>query len=204
MNLAPYLKYHEQKFSHYKNIALISAGFLLALALVFSGVIHTITDAFLAHGILAYIGAVLAGFLFSSTFTASIGGALLFSLGRHLHFIEIAALGALGSVICDLIILKFVRSAIADELEDFLTEYFRLDYFKRMIKTRYFKWTLPVLGAALIVSPLPDEIGVSLMGLTTMTQRKFIAVSYVLNFVGILLVMVVAYETAYLLDLRTN
>jgi hypothetical protein len=200
MNLAPYLKYHERKFAHYKNIAIVASGFLLAVVLVFTGAIHTITDFFLTHGVLAYVGAIFAGFLFSSTFTASIGGALLYSLGRHLHFLEIAALGALGSVVCDLIILKFVRSDIADELEDFLTEYFRLEYFKRMIKTRYFKWTLPVLGAALIVSPLPDELGVSLMGLTAMTQRKFIVISYILNFVGILMVMFLAYETVYLLE----
>jgi len=200
MNLAPYLKYHEQKFSHYKNLAFIGTGFILALVLVFSGSIHTTTDFFLSHGALAYLGAILAGFLFSSTFTASIGGALLYSLGRHLHFVEIALLGALGSVLCDLIIFRFVRSDIMDELDDFLTEYFRLEYFKRMLRTQYFKWTLPVIGAVLVASPLPDEIGVSLMGLSQMSQRKFIFVSYLLNFFGILVVMFLAYEVVFFLE----
>ena len=48
---------------------------------------------------------------------------------------------------------------------------------------------LPVIGAIIIASPLPDELGVSLMGMSQMKASRFILLSYILNSIGIFLVV---------------
>jgi len=45
-----------------------------------------------------------------------------------------------------------------------------------------------LVGGLIIVSPFPDEIGVSLLGFSKMRTSWFISLSFVFNFTGILLV----------------
>jgi len=62
-------------------------------------------------------------------------------------------------------------------------------HFKKVLHTKYFSWTLPVIGAIIIASPFPDEIGVSLMGISKMKTYQFILISFLLNAIGIFLVV---------------
>ena len=48
---------------------------------------------------------------------------------------------------------------------------------------------LPIIGAIIIASPFPDEIGVSLMGLSKLSTPKFIFISYILNSIGLFLIV---------------
>jgi hypothetical protein len=48
---------------------------------------------------------------------------------------------------------------------------------------------LPVIGAIIIASPLPDEVGISLMGLSKISTPKFIFISYILNSIGLFLII---------------
>jgi len=50
-------------------------------------------------------------------------------------------------------------------------------------------WTLPVIGAIIIASPFPDEIGVSLVGISKIKTYQFLLVSFILNAIGIFLVV---------------
>ena len=58
-----------------------------------------------------------------------------------------------------------------------------------LIHTKYFSWTLPVLGAVIIASPLPDEMGVGLMGISKLKTSQFILLSFVLNSIGIFIIV---------------
>lgn len=53
-------------------------------------------------------------------------------------------------------------------------------------------WLLFFLGAVIIASPFPDEIGISLLGLSKTRHRVFLPLSYAANFLGILAVGVSA------------
>jgi hypothetical protein len=49
-----------------------------------------------------------------------------------------------------------------------------------------------LVGALIIASPLPDEIGVGLLGLGKLNKLSFLATCYALNTVGILIIMLTA------------
>lgn len=172
----------------YKNLTLAFLGVLVALWLSKFGIFHE----FLTHlGSAGYAGAFVAGILFVSTFTVATGAVILFTLAEYLHPLEIALLAGLGSVIGDLIIFHLVRDDLASEIKS-LYNRFGGRQITRLLHTKYFNWTLPVVGAILIASPLPDEIGVSLMGIAKMKTYQFILISFVLNMLGIFLLVLSA------------
>lgn len=135
-----------------------------------------------------YLGAFIAGILFVSIFTVSTGILILIVLSQALHPIEIGIIAGAGAVIGDLTIFRFIKDRIAGEV---LPIYHMLGghHMDRILHTKYFSWTLPVLGAILIASPFPDEIGVSLLGIANMKTYKFIILSFLLNSIGIFLVV---------------
>lgn len=63
---------------------------------------------------------------------------------------------------------------------------------KALINLRLFRWVSFALGALIIASPLPDELGISLLGFSKMKTVWFVPVSYVFNGIGILLIGAVA------------
>ena len=60
---------------------------------------------------------------------------------------------------------------------------------KLLFKSPYFAWVLPVVGAIVIASPLPDEAGVSMLGLSKIKQWQFFMLAFVLNSVGIFVIV---------------
>ena len=65
-------------------------------------------------------------------------------------------------------------------------------YVRSLLRSRYIAWTLPIIGVFILASPLPDELGVSLLGISKISEAKFIFISYVSNAVGILMIASVA------------
>lgn len=134
-------------------------------------------------GEMGYLSVFLGGILFVLTFTVASGILILITLADVLPILPLALVAALGSVLGDFIIFNFVR-----------------DNFKKakplktrgILSTKYFRWTLPVIGAIIIASPLPDELGVSLLGISKMKANHFILLSFVLNFIGIFFVVFLA------------
>ena len=61
-----------------------------------------------------------------------------------------------------------------------------------MAKLKFFRWLTFLVGGLIIASPLPDELGISILGFSKMKVSWFIAISLVFNFIGILLIGVVA------------
>ena len=114
---------------------------------------------------------------------------ILALLAESLSPIEIGIIAGLGAVIGDLTIFRFIRNeGLTSEISHFFS-YFGGDKIFHLLHTKYFSWTLPVVGALIIASPLPDEFGVSLMGISKMKTSKFIVLSFILNSLGIFLVV---------------
>lgn len=171
---------------HYKNLTNFGISILIGLVLLKTLFFRE----FIFHlGNLGYIGAFFGGMLFVSTFTVSIGTALLLLLAESLHPIEIGIIAGIGAVVGDLVIFQYIRSkGLIDEIKHFF-EFFGSDKLRHLIHTKYFSWTLPVLGAIIIASPLPDEMGVGLMGISKLKTSQFILLSFVLNAIGIFLIV---------------
>lgn len=171
---------------HYKNLTSIGVSLIIAFFLFKSQIFNS----FLLHlGNFGYIGAFIGGILFVSTFTVAIGTVILFDLVKYLNPLEIALIAGIGSVIGDMIIFQFIRTkGLVEEVKHFF-HYFGSDRLKHLIHTKYFSWTLPVIGALIIASPLPDELGVTLMGIAHMKTWKFIIISFLLDSAGIFLIV---------------
>lgn len=169
----------------YKNLLLLAISVLCVAALTKVGFFHKITEAL---GSLGYMGAFFAGLFFVSTFTVFVGSVLLFTLAENLTVWEIGLVAGLGAVVADFLIFKFVKDNLVQEVQ---TIYNGLGgkELNHVLHTKYFSWTLPLIGALIIASPLPDELGVSLMGLSKMKSWQFLVISFILNAAGITLVL---------------
>ena len=62
----------------------------------------------------------------------------------------------------------------------------------RILSTPYFAWILPVLGAFIIASPFPDEVGIGLMGIARMKNWQFLLLTFMLNSAGIFFIVTLA------------
>lgn len=167
----------------YKNLTFFFFSLIFALAL---SRYEALNGFLLNLGNLGYVGAFFAGMLFVSTFTVASGAVILLILTEKLSPIEIGIIAGLGAVVGDFTIFRFVKDGLLSEI---IPLYNRLGgkHLTVVLHTKYFSWTLPVIGAIIIASPFPDEIGVSLMGIAKMKTYQFLILSFVLNSVGIFL-----------------
>lgn len=140
-------------------------------------------------GSFGYIGAFIAGLLFVSTFTVATSALVLLVLAETLSPIEIGLIAGLGAVVGDMLIFHLVKDNLTYEIEDIYNQVDRKKHLKKLFHSKYFNWMLPVIGGIIIASPLPDEIGVSLIGISKMSAFNFVLISYISNSIGIFLIV---------------
>lgn len=165
-----------------RDIGIILLSILLAVVLVETGSIHQLVSLFDRWALLA---SFIAGFFFSSMFTTAPAIAILADLGHNHPIWQVALLGALGSVVADSILYRFV----SDHVDKDLTYIFNLHPHKRLrhiFKTKVFRWLPPLLAGLVIASPLPDELAMAILGLARVNKKVFALLSFVFSFLGIL------------------
>lgn len=142
-------------------------------------------------GYLDYFGAFLTGILMVSTFTVAPATVILFHIASYLDTYIVVLFASLGSVIGDFIVFRFVKDRVVSEWQLFFK---RLHFpkLKKIFQTPYFAWLVPLIGAVLIASPLPDEIGISLLGASKINHRSFLILTFILNLIGIFIIVSVA------------
>lgn len=170
----------------YKNLTFFFFSILFAFFISRFEAFHS----YVLHlGNLGYFGAFIGGILFVSTFTVATGAVILLVLAERLSPIEIGIVAGLGAVVGDFAIFRLIKDNLTEELKDIYNHIDGNHHFQRVLYTKYFSWTLPVMGAVIIASPLPDEVGVSLMGISKMKTFQFLIISFLLNVTGIFLVV---------------
>ena len=172
------------KHYRYKNVTTLLFSVLIALFLLRYEPFHQVL---LNLGTWGYFGAFLAGLMWTSTFTISIGTIVILVLAESLNAVELALIAGAGAVIGDLIIFKFVKDKLVSELEP-VYEKLGGNHLTKILHTKYFSWSLPVIGGAIIASPLPDEIGVSLLGISKMKTYQFMIITFIFNAIGVFLI----------------
>ena len=147
----------------------------------------------LVHGIenLGYFGIFLTGMFFVSTFTVAPAVTVLFLMLRELDIFTVSLIAGVGSMAGDYIIFRFIKDDLADELRDIFRKVSGDFIIKShwIAHTRYFLWLGPVVGAIIIASPFPDELGVGLLGIYKLDNKKFLLLSWILNTVGLFLLL---------------
>ncbi|MBI3413386.1 MAG: hypothetical protein HY051_04900 [Candidatus Aenigmarchaeota archaeon] len=159
---------------------------------------------FIEHsGNLGYLGALIAGFFFSSMFTTPIAMAALVILGNTLEPVWIAVVGALGAMTADFMIFQFVRRSIDSLTEDiaelkiFIERHNPIHTDPNSVLIHRLKvYLAPVLAGLIIASPLPDEIAIGMLGAAHYDKKKVLVFAFVANFLGIL---ALAYVGRYVL-----
>ncbi|MEK7649382.1 MAG: hypothetical protein AAB367_00235 [Patescibacteria group bacterium] len=132
-----------------------------------------------------YISVFAVGMAFVSSFTVIPASAALILLGSELDSIFLTALCAgFGASLGDYFIFRFVRDGLAEDLKHLFGGIKRF-HILHVFRSRYFSMITPVIGAIIVASPLPDELGVGLLGLSRMSNKTFLIISFVLNTIGI-------------------
>lgn len=170
----------------YKNLTILFISILFAFFLSRYEPFHNLL---LNLGTFGYIGAFIAGILFVSTFTVATGAIILLVLAEKLSPLEIGIIAGLGAVIGDFAIFRFVKDSLAQEVTSLYEQFDKEHHVRRVLHSKYFGWSIPVIGAIIIASPLPDEIGVSMMGISKMKTYQFLLISFILNATGIFLIV---------------
>jgi len=183
----------EREFSYYKNWQYKNTALLVVsvVALIFVLDSEAVTAAIEIIGSWGYLGAFITGIFFTSTFTIAPAIILLYSFSTILQPLEVAAFAGAGAVIGDYILFRFLKDRVFAELRP-LVKKFGGSHVKHLFKTPYFAWLMPLVGGAIIASPLPDELGVGILGLSRLKTWQFLVLSFVFNTTGILIITLIA------------
>lgn len=169
-----------------KDIFIITLSICAAILMIHLGFVDWMISVFASPLVASFV----AGIFFTSLLTISPASVILAELATRASPIEVAVLGALGAVIGDLLLFYCVRDTISRDISVLIKKGIR-HYHLDKLHSKYARWILPAIGAFIIASPLPDELGILLMGAARMKARNIIPVSFVMNFIGILFVIAV-------------
>jgi len=145
-----------------------------------------------AYGDLNYLGIFIAGLLFSFGFSTPF--AVGFFVTAHPQNIFLAALiGGFGALLSDLFIYKIIKFSFMGEfhvLGHMKTAKKVKKFLKKHIPFRMGNYLLYVFSGIIIASPLPDELGVSLLaGLSHIKLPQLALISFIMNTLGIFIML---------------
>lgn len=168
---------------------LVVAGLVLAYVLAKSNVVAylaSITTDF------TFVSSFIVGLFFTSVLTTAPAIVAIAEFASYVHPLTLALVGAAGAVCGDLLIFRFVRSPLAHYFVQLASNSSLKRIGKRLSESSFW-WIVPGLGALVIASPFPDELGLLMMGLSRIRMRSFIILSYTMNAIGIFLIALAAY-----------
>ena len=166
----------------FQDTGIIALSVLIAILLVKTGVVHQ----------LAGLGSFVAGMFFTSLFTAAPATVTLGTIAQTQSVFGTALFGALGAVLGDVIIFIFVRDRFSDHLGMLLRHNGAWKRFMMLFHLKTFRWITFLVGGLIIASPLPDELGIGLLGFSKLKLSRFVWLSFIFNFIGIYIIGSVA------------
>lgn len=182
-----HIKTKEGFFIH--DIFIIALSVVVAILLVKTG---ALSQLLVLTKELELFGSFIAGMFFTSVFTTAPAIVTLGEIARVQSVLLTAIFGAIGSVVGDLIIFKFIRDKLSEHLAELLKHQKPTRRLRMLFKLRIFRWLTFMLGGMILASPFPDELAVSIFGFLHIETKWFIPISFVFNFIGILIIGLVA------------
>lgn len=176
-----------------EDIALILFSVLIAVLLVRTNVLANLLISTEGLGVW---GAFVAGMFFTSLFTTAPAIAALGEISFLQGIFGTALFGAAGAVVGDLIIFRFIRDRFSEHVAEIMTHQSVWRRFHLLFKRRFFRWITFLIGGFILASPLPDELGIAVLGFSKMRVKYFVPLSFAFNFLGIMLIGLVAHSFA--------
>jgi hypothetical protein len=181
-NNGPEQDNNKKKGSFKRDIAILLFSIIAAVLIMRTGVVQNIldfSDRFLI------IGSFVAGLFWVSIFTAAPAIAVMFALLATGPLLTVSFFGGLGAALGDFLIFKFFSSLTSFNF-DVLIARIKAGQIRFWFKSGL-AWIAPLFGALVIASPLPDELGLALMGFSNFPAKLMIPLTFILNFCGILI-----------------
>jgi hypothetical protein len=128
-------------------------------------------------------GVFVAGMMYSYSVTTSAGALLLPAFLSLYSVPTIAILGGLGGTVADITILRAIRGNLKKEMQR-LGATTLMQWVRRLPLMRYDAFR-DILGILVIMSPIPDEVGIAIMASTHLSESSFRVLTLVANIIGI-------------------
>ncbi len=136
-----------------------------------------------------FLPEIIAGAFYTSFLTSPIALAMLIELAQDKNPLIVSLLGGAGAALGDLLLVMFLRQEIKTDLKQSI-RHLKLEKMRQSFKKWHLGFVLPVMGAIIVASPLPDELGLMLWGVSNLKYPQLIILSYFLNTIGIMAIVV--------------
>jgi hypothetical protein len=161
---------------------------VLAIYLEKAGLIN---EFILAFGDFRILAILIGGIFFTSIFTTASAIVLLAEMSLMSPLALVVILGGIGSVMGDYVIFRFVKDRVVEDFKHLLS-YQKRKRLRQVFRRKLFRYFVPFIGGLIIASPLPDELGVSVLSLSKLEEKYFFAISFFCNSAGILAIALIA------------
>jgi len=171
-----------------RDLGIIIFSIVIAVILVKTGALKNLLT---STQELKLVGSFVAGIFFVSVFTVAPATVVLAEIAQSNSIFLVAFFGGIGALVGDLVIFRFIKDRLADDFL-YLIKKSKFGRWVSIFHLRLFRWLVPFVGALIVASPLPDELGLTMMGLSKMRTSLFIPLSFLLNSLGILVIGLIA------------
>lgn len=168
------------------DIGIITLSMIIAVILGKTGALQSILT---ATREMELVSSFIAGIFFTSIFTTAPAVVVLGQIAQANSPFVVAIFGGLGALLGDLVIFRFVKDRLSEDIIGLLGEHRKI---RAIFRNRFFRYLTIFLGAIIIASPLPDELGLTLLGFSKIRSSLFVPFSFLANSIGIYIIGLVA------------
>jgi hypothetical protein len=162
----------------YKYTILLLATFLTAWAVGRLGYLDALAASASESNQILF--AFIAGALYSFSFTAAFAVILFANMAIvHDAVWPLAIIAATGGLATDITLLRFIKGVLSEELTGHAKK-----IVDRAMNNRLVRFCVQLLGGIIIASPLPEEIGLTFLGISHLSFWRTVCVTYVLDIIG--------------------
>jgi hypothetical protein len=134
----------------------------------------------------------VAGLLYTSFSTIPLATAVFISLAHAgLPLWATAVLGGVGAMIGDAGLFTALRVSVLDRTAEYLARKTH-GAFRKFAHKPIVRFASLLVGGIVVASPLPDELGMAIMGLTDIPNRYIFLVSFGFNVASIATILYIA------------
>jgi len=169
------------------DVGIVAASIAVAVWFAQTDAIHLLVSFTAQSEVLA---SFVAGLFFTSMFTTAPAMVALGELAQHAPMWVVVGAGAIGATISDYLIFWFFSSQLKTHAASINSG--RMRFIRKALRHSRLRFVMALLGALVIASPLPDELGLLLLGVSSANRWTVAAISFASNAFGIAVVCLAA------------